>query len=74
MFWNVTEYYKSIGKDPWDALPITFHIDNGLEDPEYFKFLDFHADLDKEITEKIENKHRILSNRSKVVYLKLIHL
>lgn len=29
LFWNISEYYKSKGQDPWDALPVTFHIDHG---------------------------------------------
>jgi len=25
-------YYEAIGLDPFDVLPLTFHIKNGLED------------------------------------------
>lgn len=38
LFLNMRFYYESIGKDPFIALPITFHIKKGLEDPEYHRF------------------------------------
>jgi len=41
LFWNISEYYKSKGQDPWSALPVTFHIDHGINDPEFKKFLQY---------------------------------
>lgn len=38
LFWNMCSYYKLQKKDPFDVLPLTFHIENGLEDPEYLEF------------------------------------
>jgi len=35
-------YYEAIGKEPFDALPVTFHVKNGLEDPEFHKFKDYY--------------------------------
>lgn len=32
------DYYKSIGIDPFIALPLTFVIDDGLNDPEFDRF------------------------------------
>lgn len=34
----MTQYYEKLGKDPFEYLPLTFHIEEGLEDPEYQKF------------------------------------
>jgi hypothetical protein len=31
-------YYEAIGADPYHALPITFHIKTGVDDPEFTKF------------------------------------
>lgn len=31
-------YYEAMGQDPFHALPITFHVKSGLEDPEFHKF------------------------------------
>lgn len=49
LFWNISEYYKSWGQDPWDALPVTFHIDHGLNDPEYKKFIEYYQKVETEI-------------------------
>lgn len=38
MFYNMRNYYNSINKDPFDVLPLTFHIKEGREDKEYTKF------------------------------------
>lgn len=61
----MSEYYKSINKNPWNALPVTFHIDNGLSDPEYQKFLEYHRKLDEEITQKTRHKYEELERRRK---------
>ena len=65
LFWNMTGYYKSINKNPWDALPVTFHIDNGLDDLEYSKFLEYHRKLEDEIRRKTINKTNVLEKRRK---------
>ncbi len=28
-------YYEAMGYDPFVALPVTFHVKDGLEDPEF---------------------------------------
>lgn len=28
-------YYEAIGEDPFNALPVTFHVKEGLDDPEF---------------------------------------
>ena len=42
LFFNLKQYYESIGKDVFDSLPVTFHIKNGLEDPEFKKFKEYY--------------------------------
>ena len=42
LFWNMSQYYDSKGQNIDDALPRTFHIDHGINDPEYQKFLRYH--------------------------------
>lgn len=42
LFLNMRFYYESLGRDPFIALPITFHIKKGLDDPEYNKFKAFY--------------------------------
>lgn len=31
-------YYEALGQDPFHALPMTFHVKSGLEDPEFHRF------------------------------------
>ena len=38
LFLNMRSYYEAVSKNPFSALPITFHIKSGLEDPEFGKF------------------------------------
>lgn len=35
-------YYEAIGEDPFNALPVTFHIKTGLDDPEWAKFQHYY--------------------------------
>ena len=65
LFWNMSEYYKSLNKSPWDALPITFHIENGLNDLEYSKFLSYHNRIEFEILNKNMYKNRVLAERTR---------
>ena len=39
LFYTMSKYYQATNQDPFDYLPLTFHIQNGLEDQEYLKFL-----------------------------------
>ena len=39
MFYNMREYYQLIGRNPFDYLPLTFHIQKGMDDKEYKHFL-----------------------------------
>ena len=64
LFWNMSEYYKSMNKSPWNALPITFHIENGLNDVEYIRFLNFHQRIEFEIQNKTMYKNRVLQDRA----------
>ena len=42
LFYNMRKYYKALGRDPFDVLPLTFHIRKGTSDPEYKNFLASH--------------------------------
>jgi len=35
-------YYDAIEQDPFDTLPVTFHIKNGLKDPEFERFKKYY--------------------------------
>lgn len=57
------EYYKSMEKSPWNALPVTFHIENGLSDPEFSRFLNYFQRLEVEIQNRTIFKTQELSKR-----------
>jgi len=40
MYYNLKYYYEAIGKDPFNVMPLTFHIKEGINDKEYEKFLE----------------------------------
>lgn len=44
----MTQYYKAIGEDPFQVLPLTFHIENGLTDPEFQQFKFLFAQIEEE--------------------------
>lgn len=35
LFVNMKNYYEAIGEDPFDSLPVTFHVKEGLDDPNF---------------------------------------
>ena len=39
LFHHMSKYYKSIERDPFEVLPLTFHITKGTSDQVYFKFI-----------------------------------
>ena len=65
LFWNMSEYYRSMDKSPWDALPVTFHIEDGLGDPEFTKFLNYYQRVEMEIQHRTMLKNQELSKRRK---------
>jgi len=48
-------YYELIGEDPFKYLPLTFHIQNNLEDPEFKKFEEFFEKYQASDIEKAES-------------------
>eukprot|EP00825_Cyclidium_porcatum_P004922 TRINITY_DN12344_c0_g1_i2.p1 TRINITY_DN12344_c0_g1~~TRINITY_DN12344_c0_g1_i2.p1 ORF type:complete len:432 (-),score=62.32 TRINITY_DN12344_c0_g1_i2:165-1460(-) len=39
LFYNMRDYYHNAKQNVFDYLPLTFHIQNGLEDPQFGEFL-----------------------------------
>ena len=40
-------YYESLGQDPFKVLPLTFHTQHGVSDPEYHKFETYFYQVEK---------------------------
>lgn len=73
LFFNMDQYYKQIGEDPFSVLPLTFHIEKGLKDPEFDRFRSCFNMLEEEKKVKgveLEKKKRefIHSKRKKEGY------
>jgi len=47
LFYNLRNYYNTIKVNPFDNIPLTFHIKNGMNDSEYTRFLE-HFKLKEE--------------------------
>ena len=47
LFYNMRKYYKALDRDPFEVLPLTFHIKSGTSDPEYKNFLAMHKQYDQ---------------------------
>lgn len=48
LFFNMTQYYKLVGADPFDVLPLTFHIEHSLRDPEFQRFKSYYHAIEQE--------------------------
>ena len=54
LFFHMSKYYKSIERDPFDVLPLTFHITKGTTDQVYFKFIAVFRKLEEEFNQAQE--------------------
>jgi tubulin--tyrosine ligase len=44
IYYNMKVYYEAIGRDYFKSLPLTFHIKEGLNDPQFLKFEQLYKD------------------------------
>jgi len=49
MFLNMRIYYEAMGKDVFSAVPMTFHIKEGLDDPEFTRFKTFYYKEEEDV-------------------------
>ena len=49
MFLNIKLFYEAMGKDPFNALPVTFHVKTGLDDPEFARFKAYYFKEEEEV-------------------------
>jgi len=63
----MSSFYASTGEDIFDYLPLTFHIQNGLDDDSWYKFLKYYYKKSKEIkTKELEGNNNLERNSSTV--------
>ena len=65
LFWNMCQYYKTLGKDPFEHLPLTFHIEKGLIDKEFIHFRQYFFELKKEIEVKKAELLAVIESKGK---------
>jgi len=56
LFYNMRRYYKAMSRDPFDVIPVTFHVKRGSEDPEFHKFFSFFNDIE---TKRVEANDQV---------------
>ena len=66
MFYNMRQYYDLKGEDVFQYLPLTFHIQKGLEDKEYKNFLKFFKQREREIQKQDEQIEEGGKNSKKI--------
>ncbi|KAL4442818.1 hypothetical protein ABPG74_010707 [Tetrahymena malaccensis] len=48
LFYNMRQYYNLTNKNVFDYLPTTFHIQSGLNDPEFTNFVNYYNKFEQE--------------------------
>lgn len=56
LFYNMKALAEFKGEDPFQDIPLTFHVKDNLTDPEYTKFESYYTDLQSEIDEETKKK------------------
>lgn len=51
LFYNLVRYYTALGMDPFDYIPVTFHVKNGENDPVFAEFEEKFWEFDKQLEE-----------------------
>ena len=64
MFFNLTQYYTAMKKDPFDTLPLTYHIRAGIEDSEFAKFETYYKKIEDNI--KAEQNLTQMKNKKNI--------
>ncbi len=49
LFLNMKNYYEATSKDVFSALPVTFHIKEGLDDIEFLRFKNYYDRAEEEM-------------------------
>jgi len=61
LFYNMRKYYKALNRDPFEVLPLTFHVKKGVADPEYSKFLQMHKNYESDRNQALEQEKDLVS-------------
>lgn len=53
LFYSMKEYYTLFGKDPFQYIPLTFHISQGLDDQEFDRFMVYYEQFQEQKRKKL---------------------
>eukprot|EP00826_Nyctotherus_ovalis_P048661 TRINITY_DN5755_c0_g1_i5.p1 TRINITY_DN5755_c0_g1~~TRINITY_DN5755_c0_g1_i5.p1 ORF type:complete len:761 (-),score=172.55 TRINITY_DN5755_c0_g1_i5:526-2808(-) len=62
MFINLQRYYRLNGLDPFLTLPLTFHIREGVADPQFAKFTKYYSKLNKKLRSATKRSAKLEKN------------
>ena len=48
LFYNMKRYYEALGRDPFEVIPLTFHIKKGTDDPEFYVFVNRYKEFEEQ--------------------------
>jgi hypothetical protein len=65
LFINMKKYYECIGENPFDTLPLTFHCEKGMEDPQFAIFLNYYNKCEG-IKQQADVKLRVIMGERRV--------
>lgn len=66
LFWNLSQYYRQVGKDPFKHLPLTFHIERGVDDPEFHKFQSYFYQVEHIIKQRKNQLRKAMKEARKL--------
>jgi tubulin monoglycylase TTLL3/8 len=52
MFYNLKYYYEAMKENPFEYIPLTFHIQEGVEDKEFVRFTEYFKRRQQEVVEQ----------------------
>lgn len=52
LYLNLKNYYEAMDQEIFDVVPLTFHVKNGLEDPEFAKFKQYYIRCEEDCKNK----------------------
>ena len=48
LYLNLKNYFEAMEQDLFNVVPLTFHVKNGLQDPEFTKFKQYYVKCEEE--------------------------
>lgn len=57
LFYNMRHYFRVIKEDYTKYIPVTFHIQNGINDEQYLKFVEHYNRRSEELKELQNTKY-----------------